>query len=67
MSANVKFKFHLKSGKVFECIEELNEAQFKKTVETCREAFREGVDGMLMFPDCCIRLAECAVVEWEEL
>ena len=30
--SNVKFVFHLKSGKTFECIEELSAEQFMKTV-----------------------------------
>ena len=65
--SNVKFVFHLKSGKVFECIEELSSKQFLKAIEIIKTAFREGVSGMLQFEDCCIRLAECAVVEWEVL
>lgn len=65
MRANVKFVFHLKSGKTFLCIEELSAEQFVKSVDTCKTAMREGVDGMLCFEDCCVRLSECAVVEWE--
>ena len=67
MSANVKFRFHLKSGKTFECIEELTTEQFLKSVDIVKISMREGVDGMLQFEDCCVRLAECAVVEWEVL
>ena len=67
MSANVKFVFHLKSGKTFECIEELTVEQFRKSVETVKTSMREGVSGVLQFEDCCVRLAECAVVEWEVL
>lgn len=67
MSANVKFRFHLKSGKTFECLEELSAEQFLKAVEIVKLSMREGCDGMLQFEDCCVRLAECAVVEWEVL
>ena len=67
MSANVKFRFHLKSGKTFECLEELSSAEFLKTVAVVKTSMREGVDAMLCFEDCCVRLSECAVVEWEVL
>ena len=67
MGSNVKFVFHLKSGKTFECIEELTTEQFMKTVNVVKTSMREGVDAMLCFEDCCVRLAECAVVEWEVL
>ena len=63
----VKFVFHLKSGKTFECIEELTAEQILKAVETVKVSMREGIDAMLCFEDCCVRLSECAVVEWEEL
>ena len=64
---SVKFIFHLKSGKVFECVEELNESQMSHMVTTVNTTFREGVNGSLKFVDCCIRLSECCVVEWEVL
>lgn len=60
-----KFVFHLKSGKTFECIEELSVEQFKQIVNTCTTSMREGVEGVLGFSDCCVRLSECVVVEWE--
>ena len=66
MSA-VKFIFHLKSGKTFECIEELSVEQFLKTVSVIKTSMRDGRDGMLCFEDCCVRISECAVVEWEVL
>lgn len=64
---NIKFIFHLKSGKVFECVEELNDRMFLQVVDTVKTTFREGVNGSLQFGDCCIRLSECSVVEWEVL
>ena len=67
MKANVKFIFHLKNGKTFECIEELNTEQFLKTASVIKTAMRDGVNGMICFDDCCVRLSECAVVEWEVL
>ena len=67
MKFNVKFKFHLKNGKVFECIEEVTKEQFVKVVGICKTAMQEGVDGMLTFPDCVVRLSEVAVMEWEEI
>ena len=65
--ANVKFVFHLKSGKLFECIEELSIEQFRKAVNTLNTSMKEGVNGVLCFEDCCVRLSEVAVVEWEVL
>lgn len=65
--AKIKFTFYLKSGKTFECIEELSVEQFLKSVEVCKVSMREGADAMLQFEDCCVRLSECAVVEWEVL
>ena len=67
MKAKVKFVFHLRSGKTFECIEELSAEQFLKAVDVVKVGMREGINGMLQFEDCCVRLAECAVVEWEVL
>lgn len=67
MSYTIKFVFHLKSGKTFECIESLSANQFLEAVKTCKESMREGIDGILCFEDCCVRLSECAVVEWEDL
>ena len=67
MKSTVKFVFHLKSGKTFECVEELSAEQFLQTVEVCKEAFKQNRDGVLMFEDCCVRLSDCAVVEWEVL
>ena len=64
---NIKFKFYLKSGKVFECIEELSAEQFKQIVDTCHITFRDNNSGVLRFEDCCVRLSECAVIEWEVL
>lgn len=63
----IKFKFHLVNGKVFECFEELSENQFRQIVDTCKTSMREGVDGVLSFTDCALRLSEVAVVEWEVL
>ena len=67
MKAKVKFVFHLKSGKTFECIEELTSEEFLKTVSTIKISMKEGVSGMLCFEDCCVSLSECAVVDWEVL
>ena len=67
MEVVVKFTFHLKSGKTFSCIEELKVEQFMKTLEVCKGSMREGVDAMVCFSSCCVRLIECAVVEWEVL
>lgn len=64
MKANVRFVFQFKSGKTFECFEGLSAEQFLKTIDTIKTSMREGVDGMLCFEDCCVRLAECSVVEW---
>lgn len=63
----IKFKFYLRSGKEFECIEEIDASTFVRTISVIKQSMREGIDGMLCFNDCCVRLAECAVVEWEEL
>ena len=67
VTVTIKFVFHLKSGNTFECIEDLNEVVFLQMVGTVKESFKEGVEGVLMFSDCCVRLSECAVVEWEVL
>lgn len=67
MTANVKFIFHLKSGKTFECIEELTAEQFNKVVNIVKSSMKDGIDGMICFSDCCVRLSECAVAEWEVL
>lgn len=63
----IKFIFHLKNGKVFECFEELDPEKFVKVVNTVQTSMKEGCNGMLCFEDCCVRLSECAVVEWEVL
>lgn len=67
MSVNVKYVFHLKSGKTFECIEKLTPAELLKAIDIIKTSMREGVDGMILFEDCCVRLSDCAVVEWEVL
>ena len=67
MICKIKFTFHLNSGKVFECVEELSDKIFIQMVETIRTTFREGLSGVLTFEDCCVRLSECAVVDWEVL
>lgn len=63
----IKFKFILKSGKTFECIEEISGDEFMKMVGVIGTSMREGVDGVVTFADCCVRLSECAVVEWEAM
>ena len=67
MSFKVKFVFHLKSGKTFECIEELSAVQFLKVVDSIKTSMREGVNGVLIFENCGVRLSECAAIEWEQL
>lgn len=67
MTFVVKFTFHLKSGKTFECFEELSAKEFLKAVEVVNVSMRDGREAVLRFEDCCIRLSECAVVEWEEI
>ena len=67
MKATIKFTFHLKNGKTFECIEELSAENFIKAVDIVKTSMKEGVDGVLCFEDCCVRLSECTVVEWEEI
>ena len=67
MCYTVKFVFHLKSGKLFECLEELSIKQFKQMVNVCKTAMRDGVEGVLSFSDCAVRLSEVAVAEWEVL
>ena len=65
--ASVKFIFILKNGKAFECLEELSAEQFLEAVNTLKISMREGVNGMLQVEDCCVRLSEVAVAEWEVL
>ena len=63
--AKVKFKFLLKSGKNFECIEELEAEQFVSMIDVIKTSMRDDNSGFLCFEDCCVRLSECAVIEWE--
>lgn len=64
----VKFVFHLKSGKTFECIEEeLSQEDFASLVNVAIASMKDGVSGVLVLTGCCVRLSECAVVEWEVL
>lgn len=65
MTVKAKFVFHLKSGKTFECVEELDEGKFLQVVDTIKTSMRDGAEGVVFFIDCCVRLSECAVVEWE--
>lgn len=65
MESTVKFVFHLKSGKSFECIEGMTSEQFLKVVNIIKTSMREGIDGVVCFEDCCVCLSECAVVTWE--
>ena len=67
MKYNVKFIFYLKSGKTFECIEELTEELFKDMALAIKTSMTEDVSGSLFFSSCCVRLSECAVVDWEVL
>ena len=67
MKANVKFTFYLKNGKTFECVEELNSEQFLKITNVCKQGMRDDNSGMICFEDCCIRLSEVAIAEWEVL
>lgn len=61
----VKFTFYLKSGKVFDCITELNVTNFLDVVSSINTSFNEGCDGYVALDFCIVRLSECAVVEWE--
>lgn len=63
----IKFKFHLKNGKVFECVEEIDDKTLQGIVEICKTAMEGDISGFLRFPDCVIRLSDVSVVEWEEL
>lgn len=65
--AKFKFKFHFKNGKTFECIEELESEMAVSMVSTCKSSFRDNIDAVLCFEDCCVRLSDCSVVEWEVL
>ena len=67
MTFIIKFKFILKSGAKFECTEELKAEQFLKVVETVKNCMRDGIEGIVRFDDCCVRLSDCSVVEWEEI
>lgn len=65
MTFNVKFTFHLKNGKTFSCIEEVDNDMFEKFVTTVSVSLKEDRSAMVIFSDCCIRLSDCSVVEWE--
>lgn len=67
MTFNVKFTFHLKNGNIFSCIEEVDNDMFEKFVTTVSASMKEDISAMVIFSDCCIRLSDCSVVEWEEL
>ena len=65
MTFHMKFIFHLKNGNTFSCIEEVTKESFNKVVNTIRLGMRENISGTVRFNDCCIRLSDCSVVEWE--
>ena len=64
---NMKFTFHLKNGKTFECVEKQTAEELQKTIEVIKLSMRDGINAYVSFDNCCVRIAECAVVEWEEL
>ena len=63
----VKFKFYLKSGGVFECVEHLSEGKFVEIIKVVKTSMTEGIDASVCFEDCCVRLSDCSVIEWEIL
>lgn len=63
----IKFKFYLKSGKVFDTIDEVKEDRLTNIIRVCKTCMREGVEGQITFSDCCVRMSDVSVMEWEVL